>query len=176
MKARLVHAALIALALLGAARAEDEWKLTGTSTRVKSVAFVSVKVYAIESWVKELPKTKSKRAMIELECGKKLVWTMRRDVEAEKIRKALVEAFELNGYKDAAAIETFTGPFRNELKENSHVTIVWDPARKETTVEVDGGGKAAVPGAEFMRAAWSLWFGKIDQEELGEELISKLPG
>jgi hypothetical protein len=156
--------------------AEDDWKLTGTSTRVKSVAFIDVNVYTIDHYVKELPKKKpSKKDVIELEAAKKLVWTMRRDVAVEKITKALEEAFALNDYKDNAKIKAFLAAFTKELKETTHVTIVYDPAKKETTVTVDGDGKATVAGSEFMRGVWSIWFGKIDQEKLGDELLSKLP-
>ena len=28
---------------------------------------------------------------------------------------------------------------------------------------------------DFMQAVWSIWFGKIDQPKLGDQLISKLP-
>jgi hypothetical protein len=172
----LFAATLLAFALVaGIARAEDEWKLTGSAVRVKTVAFIDVNVYGIEHFVKELPKTKSKQAVIELETAKKFLWTMKRDVADEKIRKALEEAFALNGSKDAEKIKAFVGAFTHELKEKSHVEIVYDPAKKETTISVDGGGKATVASSEFMRGVWSIWFGKIDQEKLGDELLSKLP-
>ena len=36
-------------------------------------------------------------------------------------------------------------------------------------------GSAMVEGVDFMRATWSIWFGKIDQAKLGDQLISKIP-
>lgn len=154
--------------------ADGEWKETGSAVRKKKIGFISVSVYEITHSMKELPKTKSKQAVIDAEVDKKLVWTMKRDVENEKIQNALKEAFELNGYKDAKKIEAFCAAFKAELKEDSKVTIAYDAAKKETTVTVESGsGSAKVEGVEFMKAVWSLWFGKIDQETLGDDLLAK---
>ena len=71
----------------------DDWKLTGSGIRVKTVAFIDVNVYSISHYMKELPPTKSKQAVIDMETGKKFVWTMKRDVDKEKIQNALKDAF-----------------------------------------------------------------------------------
>jgi hypothetical protein len=34
-------------------------------------------------------------------------------------------------------------------------------------------GSATVPGEEFMKATWSIWFGKIDQPNLGDSLLNR---
>jgi hypothetical protein len=168
-------AVLIAL-LVATAYAGDEWKHTGTATRKKKVGFVNVSVYEIQHHMKELPAKKSKTALIDAETDKKFVLTMLRDVDQEKMAKALREAFELNGYKDAEKMKTFLAAFKAELKEKSTVTIVYDAAKKTTTVTVEsGGGTATLEGVEFMKAVWSIWFGKIDQETLSDDLMSKMP-
>jgi len=177
MKTRVAVALVLAVLALGTLRADDaEWKLTGSSTRVKKVGFIKVKVYSIEHHMKKLPDKKSKEAVIDAELDKKFTWTMLRDVEAEKIQSALKDAFALNECKDEEKIKTFLGAFKAELKEKSTVTVSYDASKKETSVTVESGsGSAKVEGVEFMKSVWKLWLGKIDQETLGDELISKIP-
>jgi hypothetical protein len=170
----VVFAALAALLLTVSGALADDWTLTGAGVRVKTIAFVDIKVYAISHYVKQLPPSKSKQAVIDLDAGKKFVWTMKRDVPQEKIQKALRDAFAMNGYGDGGKIDSFIGAFKAELKENGTVTIVYDADKKETTVNT-GSGSATIGGVDFMKAVWSIWFGKIDQPGLGDALISKLP-
>jgi len=152
----------------------DGYYHTGTGIRVKSVAFIDVKVYEISHFTKKLPDSKSKRAMIDIDADKKISWKMLRDVDAEKIQTALRDAFKMNGYGDAGKIGAFLGAFKNELKENSRITIVYNSEKKTTSVTVQGGGSATVEGVDFMKGVWSIWFGQIDQPKLGDAMISKL--
>lgn len=175
-KPAVLLAALVAVLLAaGSLFAEGDYILTGTGIRVKTVAFIDVNVYAISHYMKQLPPAKSKQAVIEMDTGKKFVWTMKRDVDHEKIVKALKDAYAMNGYSDAAKIGQFIGAFKGELKEKSNVTIVYDADKKTTTLSVGGGGSATVPGVDFMKATWSIWLGKIDQPKLGDQLIAKIP-
>ena len=172
----VLFAALAAVfsVLFAAPRASaDDWTLTGSGIRVKHVAIVDVNVYAISHYMKQLPSVKTKQAVIEMDTSKKFVWTMKRDVDNEKIQNALKEAFAMNGYGDAGKIGQFMGAFKTELKEKSQVTIVYDADKKETSVNT-GSGSATIGGADFMKAVWSIWFGKIDQKKLGDQLISQL--
>src|SRR4051794_30223011 len=93
--------AALAAALLAVTFAfADDWTHTGSGVRVKTVAFVDVNVYAISHYMKQLPASKSKQAVIDMDTGKKFVWTMKRDVDQEKIQNALKDAFAMNGYTD----------------------------------------------------------------------------
>ncbi len=167
-------AALAALLLATLSASADDWTLTGSGIRVKKIAFVDINVYAISHFMKAMPPAKSKQAVIEMDTGKKFVWTMKRDVDQERIQNALKDAFAMNGYGDGGKIGSFIGAFNGELKEGANVTIVYDADKKETSVKTPGGS-ATVGGVEFMKAVWSIWFGKIDQPSLGDALISKLP-
>jgi hypothetical protein len=167
-------AALVLAVFTAPTATADDWILTGSGIRVKRVAIVDVNVYAISHFMKQLPGSKSKQAVIDMETGKKFVWTMKRDVDQEKIQNALKDAFAMNGYADAGKIASFTGAFKADLKENGSVSIVYDADAKETKVST-GSGSATVGGADFMKAVWSIWFGKIDQPGLGDALISKIP-
>lgn len=175
----LLVTAVMALSGARLARALDKgadgYFHTGDGIRVKTIAFVNFKVYAIGHDMKELPPAKSKQAVIDMDTGKRFTWRMMRDVDAGKIQNALKEAYAMNGFADAGRIGQFVGAFNADLKEGQFVTITYDPAAKATTLRVlGGGGSSTVPGVDFMKATWSVWFGKMDQPSLGDALISKM--
>jgi hypothetical protein len=153
---------------------KDGWFHTGDGIRYKKVAFVNVKVYAITHAMKQLPSAKSKQAVIDIDTDKKISFRMLRDVDAEKLQNALREAYQLNGYGNGGNIDRFVGAMSHELKEGQWVHIVYSADSKTTSIRVDGGGTAKVEGADFMKATWSIWFGKIDQPALGDALIAKI--
>lgn len=170
-----VPAALLLVAASASAleRSKDGWFHTGDGVRVKKVVFVTVRAYAISHYMRTLPATKSKQAVIDLDADKQLAYRMLRGIGADKMKKMLRDAFADNGYTDAAAIESFVGAFHADLKEGDNTNILYDSARKATTITT-ASGTATIAGIPFMRATWSLWFGKIDQPSLGDELISKI--
>lgn len=148
---------------------------TGDAVRTKSVGPFTAKVYAIRHDMKEKPAAKSKQAVIEAEVDKKFTWRMLRDVDSAKIKKALTEALQMNGFNDGARTAQFVSAFKQEeVKENTAVVISYNAAAKSVTIWVQGGGTATIAGADFMKAAWSIWLGKIDQPSMGDQLISKL--
>lgn len=148
---------------------------TGDAVRVKSIGPFSAKVYAIRHDMKERPAQKSKQAVVDADVDKKFTWKMLRDVDSSKIQKALREAFAMNGYTDAARIGSFVGAFnKDEIKEKSAVVITYNAAAKTTTIWVQNGGSATIAGQDFMKAVWKIWFGKIDQPAMGDQLIAKL--
>lgn len=153
---------------------KDGWFHTGEGVRTKSIVFVTIKAYAIGHWVKVRPAQKSKRAVIELEADKRLVFRMLRDVPANKIKSMFRDSFALNGYGDKAKIEAFLAVYTAELKEGARTTISYEASKRATTITAQGGRTATIVGSDFMRATWSVWFGKSEQPELGDALISKL--
>ena len=99
---------------------------------------------------------------------------LRVDAHDGRVAKGFI-GFQVHGIgSDAAKIGKFIGVFKAEILEKQKVTIVYDAAKKTTTITAPGGS-ATVEGVEFMKAVWSLWFGKIDQPKLGDQLIQKLP-
>jgi hypothetical protein len=148
---------------------------TGSGVRVKHVGPFTAKVYAISHYMRELPPAKSKAAVIAMDTDKALSWRLLRDLEAKKIQDALRDGFTMNGYTDAAKIDRFLGAFTKAVPENTLITISYASAPKTTTITVAGDGTASIPGADFMHGVWSVWFGKIDQPELGDALIQRIP-
>jgi hypothetical protein len=153
---------------------KDGWYNTGDGVRTKTVAIITAKVYAIRHDMKGPLPAKSKQAVIDADVDKRFSWYMLRDVEGEKIQKALRDAFAMNGYGDQGKIGQFVGAFSKELKEKGSVSISYSAATKTVSVWVAGGGSASIGGADFMKAVWSIWFGKIDQPSLGDALISRM--
>src|SRR5215813_15584961 len=124
MRTLLAVAALALFALPASAleRGNDGYFHTGDGIRYKKVAFIHVKVYAIDHAMKDLPSQKSKQAVIDADTDKRIHWKMLRTVDAEKIRNALREAYAKNGYNDSAKIGSFVDSITKELKEGDSVT------------------------------------------------------
>jgi hypothetical protein len=153
----------------------DPMIYTGESIRTKSVGPFTAKVYSIRHDMKDKPDTKSKQAVIDADTDKMFTWRMLRDVETAKIKKALTEAFAMNGFGDGARIGQFVGAFsQDEIKEDAKVVIFYSAASKSVTITVGGGSKATIAGQDFMKGVWSIWLGKIDQPSMGDQLIAKL--
>ena len=153
---------------------KNGWYFTGSGVRTKSVAFVSIRVYAIRHDMKALPGSKSKQAVIDADVDKKITFRMLRDVDAEKIQDALKDAYKMNGFNDGGKVGPFLAAMNKELKEGTYVTITYDSNAKSTSISVSNGGNASVAGPDFMKATWSIWFGKIDQPSLGDAMIGNL--
>ncbi|HEX8951517.1 MAG TPA: chalcone isomerase family protein [Polyangia bacterium] len=168
----LVALGLFAVPASALERDRDGYFHTGEGVRYKKVAFINVKVYAIDHYMKDLPQQKSKQAVIDADVDKRFSWKMLRSVDAEKIKNALREAYAKNGYGDAAKINPFVDSIAKELKEGDSVTIKYDAAKKATTI-TSPAGSATVQGEEFMKATWKIWFGNIDQKHLGDELLDR---
>ena len=178
-KTSAIVSALVALAIslpaLALDKGADGFYLTGSGTRVKKVAFITANVYDVWHYAKDLPASKSRRAIIDLDADKKLIWRMKRDVDAEKIKTALADGYAKNGYGDKGKIGQFLAAVNAELKENAVITIKYDAGAKKTSITIQGAGAASVDGVDFMKATWSVWFGSMpDQPGLGDSLISKL--
>ena len=153
---------------------KNGWYFTGSGVRTKSVAFVSVKVYAIRHDMKALPASKSKQSVVEADVDKKITFRMLRDVDQEKIQNALKEAYQMNGFSDGSKTGPFLAAMNKELKEGTYVTISYNSAAKTTSISVSNGGNASAAGVDFMKATWNIWFGKIDQPSLGDAMIGNL--
>jgi Chalcone isomerase-like len=171
--------ALATLAVSGGAFAlepgKDGYYHTGSATRVKKVVLVNVKVYEVNHYMKALPDKKSKQAVVDAACDKKFMLRMLRDVEAEKMREALTESYGRTG-ADKGKIAQLLNTLSTELKENSYLIFAYNAEQKVTMLKV-GDKQVSVPGEDFMKSTWNIWFGNgiNDQSGIGDQLIAKLP-
>jgi len=167
-------AAMTAMVLLTGAAIAEDWIHTGSGIRVKTILVVDVNVYSISHSMASRPAEKSKKAVIEADVNKKFECKLLRDIEGEKLANALKEAYAKNNYTDSAKIAKVLGAFPKEIKEGQKFTIKYDATAKTTTFTADGQSPVTVDGVDFMKGTWSIWFGNIDQKNLGNQLISKL--
>ena len=173
---RLLALVVLLGVLFGSSLASaDDWKLTGSGLRVKTIASAEFAVYDIAHYVKGSVAQRTKQSVIDADTSKRFVWTMRREVGHDTMRATLRQAFTANGYSDANKVGLFLGAFQSALKENQWVTIDYDTDKKETTLRIEGSSAVTIHGIDFMKAVWSIWFGRIDQPKLGDQLIAKLP-
>jgi hypothetical protein len=63
---------------------------------------------------------------------------------------------------------------KDEVKEKSAVVISYNAVAKTTMIWVQNGASVTVSGQDFMKAVWSIWFGKIDQPAMGDQLLALL--
>lgn len=167
-------AAIAAMVVLSGSAIAGDWIHTGSGIRVKTILFIDVNVYTINHFMKEKPAEKSKAAVVNAEVDKKFECKLLRDIEGEKLRTAMKEAYARNNYTDKAKIEKVLTAFPAELKEGQAFSIKYDAAAKTTTFSIAGQGSVTVDGSDFMKGTWNIWFGVIDQKKLGDQLISKL--
>jgi uncharacterized protein YxeA len=177
MRKLAVLLALLVLAIAPSALAiqpdAQGWYQTGSAVRQKKVLFITANVYRVWHAMKCVV-PRNKQAVINADCDKKFTWQMMRSVGNGKINDAMREAYTMNGYRDAGKINRALSAFNAEFKENAYVKISYDSATKTTTFWEQNGGSASVPGVDFMRATWSIWFGKIDPPSIGDQLIANL--
>jgi hypothetical protein len=174
----IVVATLVTLLTLTSAfaieRGKDGYFHTGDGIRAKTIVFVRLKIYFIGHEMRELPPTKSKQAVIDADVDKRIWWKMLRDADGERLQGILRDSFAKNGYADTSKIGPFLAAFRGGLKENDYVVIRYTADSKTMTLQVQGASPVSFVGGDFMKATWSIWFGKSEDPELGDALISKL--
>jgi hypothetical protein len=157
------------------ARESNGYYLTGTGVRQKEVALFNVDVYVISHYMRDLPPTKSKAAVIAADVDKMFALRLLRELSAEQIQGALRDAYAVNGYNNRAKIDAFVAAVGQTLRKGSTITIRYDASTKTTTASSKGNPPVSIPGVDFMNATWSIWLGHIDQDGLGEALIQRIP-
>src|SRR5262245_5927937 len=115
----------------------DAQTLIGVGLRVKKIALIKVKVYAVSLYVDDaalagpLPSYKERtgtpeffKALLEGDFGKQLVLRFARDLSREQIQNGMRES--LASRADAAHLDQFVSYFP-ELKQGQEVTLRWAP-------------------------------------------------
>ena len=157
------------------AREANGYYLTGTGVWQKEVAFFNFDVYVISHYMRDLPPSKSKGAVIAADVDKLFALRLLRDLSAAQIQGALRDAFAANGYGDRAKIDAFVAAVGQPIPKGATITIEYDAGAKTTTARAKGNPSVSIPGVDFMIATWSIWLGRYDPDGLGEALIERLP-
>lgn len=154
--------------------AQEAFTKTGEGVRVKNIAFINVNVYYIVHQMKGKLPGKNPQAIIDAEQEKTFWLSMMRDIDSQKIVGAIQEAYIKNGYNNPANGQQLFSVITGELKQGDNLTLYYNPASKTTTCTFKGRS-ATVAGSDFMKATWSIWFGKIDQPGLTQALMANIP-
>lgn len=161
---------------------EGSMSLMGVGLRVKQIAFIKAKVYAIGLYVADealagsLAALKGKGATPELykelqagDYPKQVTLKFVRGLGKGRIQEAMREALPNS---DKAPVDTFVSYF-DEVKEGDTCTIAWAPGG---ALDIAFNGKAKPPIADkkFAGEVFGIWLGaKPIQEDIKKELVSR---
>ncbi|HYD40894.1 MAG TPA: hypothetical protein VEB43_08685 [Anaeromyxobacter sp.] len=130
----------------------------------------TVELLSVRHDMRDLPAERSRRAVVELDGDKRLTLHTLRELPTERLTSWLRDGLEAAGYRDDERIRAFLSGFpEGNLRKDEEVVIQYDAAAQLTTVTSDRGAPVRVDGVSFMRAIWTVWFGK-----LGDGLVSRL--
>jgi hypothetical protein len=179
--ALLLAAAVAAVVALAARSARatptspDGFHRTGSAVQTANHWPFTMDVFAIWHECRDVPATRSRQALVELDADKRFTLRMLRDVDADRLRAGLRDGYHRNGYTDDGRIDRFLSALTGTLPSGKVVWIVYDAPRKTTRLVVDGGATATMDGVAFMEATWSIWLGRSKPSELGDALVRDLP-
>jgi len=161
---------------------EDGFTLMGAGLRVKKVAFVKAKVYAVglyvadEAFAGPLAAHRGKvgtpafyRDLVWGDFSKKVVLRFTRSLDQARIQEAMREA--LLG-ADARLLDTFVGYFP-EIKEGEECVLRWAPGGNlESTMA--GQPRPPIANKEFAARVFGLYLGeKPLQDDIKVDLVSR---
>jgi len=190
--------AATALVLAGSARGDDvvepqtgvhfadktgDMTLLGVGLRIKKIAFISAKVYAIGFYVADAalagPLAQSWKAgpaafnkdVVAGDFPKQVTLKFVRDLSQGRIQEAMREA--LAG-ADKVRTDTFVSYFP-EVKTGQECVLRWgEGGALETTMA--GQARPPIPDKAFTTAVFSIWLGdKPIQEDVKIALLSRVP-
>ena len=146
--------------------------ITGVAVRRKFL----VDVYSIAHYMHPPPSGELSavlRAVLEEGSVKQVTMTFLRDLEAERIRRSMVRAFERNAtdaeFREIAPhVESFTQAIEHDVEPGDEFTIRWFPGGT-TAFLFEGREILRLTSRTFARIMWATWFGEravVDRTEL----------
>jgi Chalcone isomerase-like len=162
----------------------DGMTLLGAGLRVKKIAFVKVKVYAVALYVGDEAlcgplaaykgKTRTPEFYKELVWGdfkKELVLKFTRDLGQERIQEAMREALEGT---EKAPLETFVSYFP-EVKAGQECVLRWVPGGGIEAI-MTGQAKPPITDRGFAARVFGLYLGeKPLQDDIKADIVARAP-
>lgn len=162
----------------------DDMDLIGAGLRVKSIAFVKVKVYAIALYVSPsardgvLAQHRGKNRPAALyqdlvwgDFSKEIVLKFTRGLGQGRIQEAMREALE---GADKARTDTFIGYFP-EVKEGQECVLRWVSPGGGLDVTMAGEKKPRIEDKAFAAAVFGIWLRETPiQDDIKVDLVSRL--
>lgn len=157
----------------------DDMTLLGVGLRVKSVAFVKVKVYAVGLYAAEsgVAAHKGKPASDALyndlvwgDFPKQVVLKFTRSLGQDRIQGAMREALE---GADAKFTNLFVSYFP-EVKEGEECVLRWSKGGTLETI-YNGVNKGPINDKNFAASVFSIWLGKKPiQDDIKRDIVARL--
>ncbi|MBI4563263.1 MAG: chalcone isomerase family protein [Planctomycetes bacterium] len=152
------------------------WVLTGAGERIKSVVGVSVKVYAVGSYVREGARFESPQELAEADIPKKLLLVMERELGGASIVQAFEEALSANYPQDAFPREfkAFHEYFADRSVAKGDCIQIRHLPKQGLEIRIPGENPLTIENVKFSQALWEIYFGKnCLSEELKVKLFSR---
>lgn len=130
---------------------------------LREATFLKIDVYSFGAWART--KTCDLALMRDADEVKRLQMDFVRDVPADKMHDTMKENFATQTPRDASAslkerVRQFLGTFDKDIAEGTSVQVDYVPG-EGTRVRIGGRQVGApIPGADFMRVVWAIWFGR----------------
>ena len=137
-------------------------KATGVALREKT--FMKVDAYLIVGYVDASATLSDDKAeaFIELVAPKRIQMDLTRGFSADKLKNSFSESIEKN-FEDLSAFQAdmdlFLAYFTADAQEGDKLIFDFCPAKGLST-ELNGETLGTIENVEFMKALWSVWFGK----------------
>ncbi len=112
----------------------------------------------------EHPAHKPKRVIGDLGIKRVVMHFLYKEVSAKKMREAWTDDFKANLDERfntlKPKIDTFNGFFTKPIRRGDEVWVTYLPG-KGTQVIIGGKEAGIIPGIDFMKAVFSVWFGEM---------------
>jgi len=152
-------------------------KVTGVGLREKT--FMKVDVYTIVSYIHDTAVLEGDPgdAVRDLREPKRIQMDMRRGFSCDKLTNAFTEIIDKNYDNQvafAADLDTFVAYFSNDAEEGDKLVFEYCPKIGLTTI-LNGEELGVIENFEFVRALWTVWFGKKPANDgLKKNLLAEL--
>jgi len=152
-------------------------RATGVALREKTI--MKVDVYTIVGYVDASATLTGDKAeaFIDLLAPKRLQMDLTRGFGVDKLKKSFSDVIKKN-FDDmtpfAADMEVFLGYFTKEAEEGDKLVFDFCPMKGLST-ELNGEHMGTIENVEFMKALWSVWFGKKPANDgMKEKLLANI--
>ena len=141
---------------------------------IREATMFNVNVYVAGLYVKE--KTSNPADVIDPKAPKRILMHFVRDVDASDVRGAYEEGFEKNAGKAYASMKANVkklNGWMSDMKKGQRMAITYVPG-EGTSVSVQGKTKGTIPGEDFGKVMFTIFFGpKPPNSDLKEGMLGK---
>lgn len=159
----------------------SSFALTITGLAVRTRFFFNV--YCLAHYMQDPPSGTTGaalKAIMSDSQAKQVTMHFVRDVNADRIRRALLEGFRKNATEsELGAIQPFVDEFARAIdrdaKENDQFVIRWLPGGTTTSI-FEGREVSSISSVLFAKVLWSIWFGEhsvVNRDHLLRFLVAE---